>query len=281
MANYRNVSMNFWTDSKVDDDFTPEDKYFYLYLLTNPHTTICGCYEISFKQMERETGYNSDTIRRLLSRMQDIHSVIKYSSETKEVLVLNWFRYNWSKSEKVKKAVLDVAKHIKSEHFKKYVIDMVSIVYSNGMDTTVTDTVTVSEAVTVSETVTESETETVSETENRDRDSVWGAAKPPTRSHDSHPSVEDVKAYCREIGSRINAKRFVDYYTANGWKQSKGCPITDWKAVVRIWDEKERKDNPAKYNSSIDPDDLERVIRGCVDDFPDDLAVYLPEDLAV
>ena len=58
MAFYRNISINFWTDSKIDDDFTPEDKYFYLYLLTNPHTNICGCYEISMKQMERETGYN-------------------------------------------------------------------------------------------------------------------------------------------------------------------------------------------------------------------------------
>ena len=33
MAIYRNVSMNFWTDSKVDDEFTPEEKYFMLYLL--------------------------------------------------------------------------------------------------------------------------------------------------------------------------------------------------------------------------------------------------------
>ena len=46
MAIYRNVSMSFWTDSKVADDFTAEDRYFYLYLFTNPHTNLCGCYEI-------------------------------------------------------------------------------------------------------------------------------------------------------------------------------------------------------------------------------------------
>ena len=27
MANYRNISMDFWQDSKVVDDFTPEDRY--------------------------------------------------------------------------------------------------------------------------------------------------------------------------------------------------------------------------------------------------------------
>ena len=31
MASYRNISMDFWTDSKVVDDFTPEDRYIYLY----------------------------------------------------------------------------------------------------------------------------------------------------------------------------------------------------------------------------------------------------------
>ena len=40
MAIYRNVQLSFWTDNKVEDDFTPEDKYFYLYLLTNPQTGL-------------------------------------------------------------------------------------------------------------------------------------------------------------------------------------------------------------------------------------------------
>ena len=66
MAIYRNVIMSFWTDSKVVDDFTPEDKFFYLYLITNPHTNLCGCYEVSLKQMANETGYNEDTIKRLI-----------------------------------------------------------------------------------------------------------------------------------------------------------------------------------------------------------------------
>ena len=61
MAIYRTVSMSFWTDNKVTDDFTPEDRYFYLYLFTNPHTNLCGCYEISIKQIANEMGYSKDT----------------------------------------------------------------------------------------------------------------------------------------------------------------------------------------------------------------------------
>ena len=51
MARYRNVSTSFWEDNKIVDDFTPEDKYIYLYCMTNPHTNLCGCYEISLKQI--------------------------------------------------------------------------------------------------------------------------------------------------------------------------------------------------------------------------------------
>lgn len=148
MAIYRNVQLSFWTDNKVEDEFTPEDKYFYLYLLTNPQTNICGCYEVSYSQMTRQTGYNKETIQRLLERFGKVHNVVRFSKETKEVLILHWYKYNWSKSEKVMIGVDSVAKHIKNQEFKDYVysvIDMVKngnsdIPYPYTMETSVSDT---------------------------------------------------------------------------------------------------------------------------------------------
>lgn len=128
MAVYRSVHLSFWTDNKVEDDFTPEDKYFYIYLLTNPQTNICGCYEISYSQMTRNTGYNKDTIIRLLERFENVHKIIKFDKNTKEILILNWYKYNWSKSEKTLAGVENVAKHIKSEVLKKYVLDVVNCI---------------------------------------------------------------------------------------------------------------------------------------------------------
>ena len=121
-ATYRKIFPSFWTDSKVDEDFTPEDKFIYLYLLTNPHTNICGCYEIGFKQMSRDTGYNEETIKHLINRMEAIHKVIRYDRSTKEVLILNWGKYNWSSSEDLKTGVRKVAAFIKSDSFRDYVL---------------------------------------------------------------------------------------------------------------------------------------------------------------
>ena len=47
--------------------------------------------------------------------------------------------------------------------------------------------------------------------------------------------VEEVTAYFATLGMPYNeAQRFVDYYTANGWKVGRN-PMKDWKAAARNW----------------------------------------------
>ena len=147
MAIFRCVSPNFWSDPKVDDDFTPEDKYFYLYLLTNPHTTLSGCYELGKRQASRELGYNEETVDRLIHRMETVHNVIRYDKATKEILLLNWHKYNWSKSQKCLKGVEYLLQNIKSDAFRKYCADTLSIKYRYSIDTTVSVTEPITETV--------------------------------------------------------------------------------------------------------------------------------------
>ena len=159
MAIYRNVQLSFWTDNKVEDEFTPEDKYFYLYLLTNPQTNICGCYEVSYSQMTRHTGYNKETIQKLLERFDKVHHVLKFNSETKEILILHWYKYNWSKSDKVMIGIESVAKHIKSKELRDYVYAIMEMVkkgdsaipYQYPMVTSVSDTDTDTDRPTVTD----------------------------------------------------------------------------------------------------------------------------------
>lgn len=142
MAGYRNVSQYFWQDSKVVDDFEPEDRYFYLYLLTNPHTNILGCYEISFKQMMDETGLSRDKVKELIKKMQEEHKVIIYDYETKEVLIKKWSKYNWTKSDKLLIAVESVIPYVKSNSLKEKMLEILKnykekIGYLYGIDTSI------------------------------------------------------------------------------------------------------------------------------------------------
>lgn len=83
-----------------------------------------------------------------------------------------------------------------------------------------------------------------------ENDSVYGAATPahaPEQQGDEscqkqkrfcRPDVQEVADYCRERGNQVDAQRFVDYYTANGWRVGKN-PMKDWKAAVRTWEKQE------------------------------------------
>lgn len=81
MAIKRIVDTSFWTDGKVDE-FTPEDKYFMLYLLTNPFTTQLGIYKISIKTGAFQMGYSEDAFKALIERFENKYGIIIYSKET-------------------------------------------------------------------------------------------------------------------------------------------------------------------------------------------------------
>ncbi len=155
MAIYRNIHLTFWSDTKIADEFTPEDKYFYLYLLTNPHTNLCGCYEISVKQISREIGYTEDAVCGLMKRFTEVHNIIRYDLKNKEILLLNWSKYNWTKSSKFTTALEKEMQSIKTKEFKEYLIgklygiDTVSSIDEYGIDTTdtVSDTDTVNKEI--------------------------------------------------------------------------------------------------------------------------------------
>ena len=49
------------------------------------------------------------------------------------------------------------------------------------------------------------------------------------------PTREEVQAYIDEKGYSVNAERFMDYYTANGWMVGKNH-MKDWKATIRNWE---------------------------------------------
>ena len=89
----RIVDVSFWTDGKVDD-FSPEDKYFMLYLLTNPFTTQLGIYEISIKQVAFQLGYSMDAVKVLIDRFENKYNLIFYSEKTNEIAIKNFLKHS-------------------------------------------------------------------------------------------------------------------------------------------------------------------------------------------
>lgn len=65
------------------------------------------------------------------------------------------------------------------------------------------------------------------------------------------PTVEDVREYCLAEGiSDSSVQRFVDYYAARDWK-AKGEPVSDWRALFRVWADREYQ-KPAHVTTFMD-----------------------------
>ena len=122
----RIVDTSFWTDGKVEE-FSPEDRYFMLYLLTSPQTKQLGIYEFSKKRAAYELGYSLDVINVLLDRFETKYGVIAYSNETNEVAVKNFLRHSIIKGGKpVEDCILaDMAK-VKDKSLISFVFNHIS-----------------------------------------------------------------------------------------------------------------------------------------------------------
>ena len=142
MAIYRTLYTKFWEDDKVLDEMSMEEKLLYIYLLTNPRVKQCGCYAISFHQIFLQTNISKENAKKIIERFEKELNLVKYSKNTKEILLLNFYKYNWTPSHLIKacieKELNEVKEPVFIEYIKKmieykYPIDRVSFLSSNTL----------------------------------------------------------------------------------------------------------------------------------------------------
>jgi len=121
MAKYRQVYTEFWSDSFVLE-LTPEEKYFYLYLISNSKSTQCGIYEISKRTIETDSGYNRETVEKLIQRFCDYKKIL-YCDGTKEIMIINWIKYNLPNNQNAIKCVQKELLKVKNKAFVKVLFD--------------------------------------------------------------------------------------------------------------------------------------------------------------
>ena len=69
------------------------------------------------------------------------------------------------------------------------------------------------------------------------------------------PTLEEVKAYCKERNNQVDAERFIDFYESKGWKVGNQS-MKDWKACVRTWESKENKG----WKNKIEPSWMDKEV---------------------
>ena len=232
----RIVSTGFWEDKKVTDEFSVEDRYFMLYLLTNPHTTQLGIYELSISTMSNETGYNRDVVKVLLDRFQNKYDVIRYSFVTGEIAIKNYLKHSIIKGGKpVYDCLLKEAKMVDDRSLLSYIY--------NSLSNKQIDNITVIDFLNYIE----KEISNKEINNNNDNDNDNERIVDESSKRFIPPTVDMVSEYCLERNNSVDPEEFVDFYTSKGWLIGKN-KMKDWKAAVRTW---ERSSKTKKKETNV------------------------------
>lgn len=57
------------------------------------------------------------------------------------------------------------------------------------------------------------------------------------------PTVDDVRAYVRQMRYGMDPQAFCDFYGSKGWKVG-NSPMQDWKCAVRGWESRDKASRP-------------------------------------
>ena len=134
----RVVSTSFWEDETIVNDFSPEDKYFYLYLITNPHTSQLGIYKLVPKTAAFELGYSKEAVMVLLERFETKYDMIRYNKETCEVAIKNYLRHSVVKGGKpVMDCLIKEEGRVEDKSLLEYVYD--NNIHKDNLNITVKD----------------------------------------------------------------------------------------------------------------------------------------------
>lgn len=290
----RVVSTSFWEDSKVMTLFTPEDKYFMLYLLTNPHTTQLGIYQLVPKVAAFEMGYSVEAVNSLIDRFETKYDVIRYNPQTMEVAVKNYLKHSILKGGK---PVLDLLiaeeRQVKDKSLLNYIYDSIS--KDDSLNITVKEYI---EHINTLNTVNNNINNNDNDNERIVPRIVDESSKSKKTKGFKPPMLQDVTNYCvLNKLTYVNPEAFIDFYESKNWMVGKN-KMSNWKSALSGWNrrakergEKEfhivpetpiRNDRPERWKTC--PDSLWQKLKPYAHDdgsfdWPDfDTSVLTPED---
>ncbi len=234
MATQRYISTSFWDDPWIVS-LMPDERYFYLYLLTNPLTNIAGVYQIALRRMVFDTGLKDDRVAEVLKLFEKSKKAYYYQGY---IILPSWPKHQkWATHKKIEtgiNAILSELKPILISYLKNigytYPIDRLSIpcVYPSNysdLDSDLdTDTDTEADSLpAATPLVDNSQEEDIPFDDlmpNRQLTNAWYKAHQEKTAELITPAPEDYKA-ASDLLKRVELKtaleKIPDYFTCDEW----------------------------------------------------------------
>lgn len=132
MEVFTKVERGYWQDEFILE-LTPEQKFFYLYLMSNSKVNTLGAYVFPMTMSALELGYNRETVKKLLDHFVEAGKIM-YDETTNEVFLLNWPKRNWNKRTATLRALKKDFGALKSPVLREKISAMLSVFSSDSTE---------------------------------------------------------------------------------------------------------------------------------------------------
>ena len=258
MSHYRKIDTKIWDDEKFRK-LSNEGKFFFIYLLTSPHSTAWGAYVLDDLYIRADLGLSTKRINSCWAEVVKNGLVLR-CEQTRLVCFPNWYSYNPPVNEKSAwaciRGIQALPKSLILSIFckkSKWVSEQLA-----NLNLTVSEKVE-DEQGQEQEQEQEQEYNTVPVSEQlanlnltvQEQEQEYNTVTAKNlRKKFIKPKLEEIRAYCIERKNFVDPQMFIDHYASNGWKVGKN-PMKDWKAAIRTWEHYKKQID--KMNNKKDP----------------------------
>ena len=219
---YRTIDCDTWDDPWFAS-LTPRGKFLFLYFITNRRTSAVGCFEITLRQIEFETGLDQKQID---SALEELASRIVWWPDLQVVFVRNFYKHQAgnSNSENFRKAAIKALLD-----FPEVVRTAVGDAYPDLMDPSVWDRYGIPMP-----SPRDGDNKTVTEKKQRGSTRTRAQKSPTSPIPADFKATDEMYAWAASngLGRKIvdaETAQFIDYH------QGKDSRQVDWVATWRTW----------------------------------------------
>lgn len=219
---YRNVHARFWSDPKIRK-LTPDERYLFLYLVTNEHSHVAGIYRLPKLYIQEETGLSRKAIDSAFESFSS-QNLAHYDQATEQVWIVKMLCYQGHGS-KIQAAI---ARHLKELHTSE-LKSVFAKTYSYPIDTLSTNDRYPIDRLTVPVPV----TDTVSDKEVKEGDSKGKPSETKAQSF-SEPFQKN-----KQTEDWLQSERFNPQFISKidplfmDWARGTPQKYKDWNAAYR------------------------------------------------
>lgn len=244
MATNRYISTSFWDDEWIQT-LDSQEKLLYMYLLTNPLTTLAGVYRITIRRMSFDTRIEENIVSQSIKKFEEAKKVFLLG----DWLILPNFpkHQTITPNDNIRKNVDSILRSIPENIFQFILSCGYTYIFLNELDRYQALHRSTAEASSqplpsplegpskpLARASNYINLNTKLNIKNKIKDP--DGDPPPTTPLEpfKKPTLEEVRSYIRENGYSVNPDLFFNNYEAVGWKVGE-ADMKDWRAAVRKW----------------------------------------------